>query len=144
VSQDAIRKSLINTNYAAESSILELVSKLLRKLGLAHTEQDVGQEELDGVYVMSVLGLRKSNTDITTKYYSCTRFIFIVQSSYMFRPHVLAICAELQIWLTRTAYMASRHRWLSANHLWQINVYVVHFDPTCNSLKMSKKQGRNM
>jgi hypothetical protein len=95
VSEDAIYMSLINVNYATESSISELIFKLLKKLGLAHTAQDIGQGDLNGVYVMRVLGLRKSNTDITTKYHSCATFIFIVQSSYMFRPYVLVICGEI-------------------------------------------------
>jgi len=91
VPEDAIYISLMNVNYTTESTILELISKLLKKLGLAHTAQDNGQQELNGVHVMRVLGLRKSNTDITTKYYTCTTFIFIVECSYTFRPHVLAI-----------------------------------------------------
>jgi len=96
VSEEAIHNSLININYATGSSILELISKLLKKLRLAHMAQDIGQQGLNGVYVMRVLGLRKSNTDITTKYYSYTTFMFNVLSSYMFRSHVLAICGELK------------------------------------------------
>jgi len=51
---------------------------LLKKLGLGHKAQNIGQEELNGFYVMRVPGLTKSNIDVTTKYYSCTAFIFIV------------------------------------------------------------------
>lgn len=59
MSEDAIHNSIININYTTESSILELNSKLLKKLGLAHKAQDIGQEELNGFFVMRVLGLTK-------------------------------------------------------------------------------------
>ena len=42
----------------------------------------------------------------------------------MFRPYILAILRELQVWLTRT-----------------VAVYAVHFDQTCNSLKMATIYG---
>jgi hypothetical protein len=36
-------------------------------------------------------------------------FVFIIQSSYMFRPYILAIFRELQVWSTCTVYMAICH-----------------------------------